>query len=224
MDIAGQVFLVTGATGGLGGEIAARLAGRGAELVVTGRDEIRLEALEVRAERFTADLRLPSAAEEAVDRAIATHGRLDGVVNAAGVVAFGMSADTDPDVVEELYLTNTFLPIFLFDAAGRRMEDGGCLVNLTGVVAERPTAGMAAYSGSKAAISAHLSALRRELRPRRITVLDARPGHTETELSRHPIAGQAPRLGGGHDPADVASRIVDAIADDETDLGPGAFG
>lgn len=224
MDIAGKVFLVTGATGGLGGHIARELAERNGRLVVTGRDRARLDALNVEAERFTADLRLPDAADDAVERARRAHGRLDGVVNAAGVVAFGWSADTEPDVVEELYLTNTFLPIFLFDAAARRMEEGGCLVNLSGLVAERPTAGMAAYSSSKAAISAHLSALRRELRRQRITVIDARPGHTETQLSQHPIAGEPPRLGAGLHARRVAERIVEAIAADETDVGPDAFG
>jgi cyclic-di-GMP-binding biofilm dispersal mediator protein len=224
MDIADRVFLVTGATGGLGGEVARVLSERGARLVLTGRTGRRLEALDVPGERFIADLRLPSAASQAIEQASRFHGRLDGVVNCAGVVAFGMSADTDPDVVEELYLTNTFLPIFLFDAAACSMEEGGCLVNLTGMVAERPTAGMAPYSGSKAAIAAHLSALRRELRRKKITVIDARPGHTETELSRHPIAGEAPRLGDGHDPTAVAKRVVDAIENDETDLGPEEFG
>ncbi len=223
MDIEGRSFLIAGASGGLGGAIATELDGRGANLVLTGRDRERLARVPVEAERFTIDLRLPEAATQAVERAHAVHGRLDGVINAAGVVAFGWSAATDPDTVEELFLTNTFLPIFLFDAAARAMSEGGVLVNLSGLVAERPTAGMAAYSASKAAIAAHLVALRKELRRQRIAVIDARPGHTETDLSHHPLAGSAPRLSDGIDPAAVARRIGDAIAADEEDLGPDAF-
>jgi cyclic-di-GMP-binding biofilm dispersal mediator protein len=223
MEISGRSFLVAGASGGLGRPVTRELAARGAALTLVARDESRLGAIPIEAARVATDLRLPGEAERAVAAAIAEHGRLDGVVNAAGVVAFGPALETSADTVEELFLANTFLPIFLFHAALARLEDGGVLVNLTGVVAEQPVAGMAAYSASKAAVSAWLAAVRREVRRRGITVIDARPGHTETGLAGRPVAGSAPPFKPGHDPAAVARRLVQAIVDDEPDLPPEAF-
>ena len=223
MDIQDASILIAGGGGGLGSRLAQELARRGARLTLVGRSTARLEAIGVDATLVEADLRLPSEAERAVGAAIAAHGDLDGVINAAGVVAFGMADDTSTDTIEELFLTNTFLPIFVIQAALPHLREGGFILNLSGVVAEQPVAGMAGYSASKAALAAYGTALRRELRRRRITVIDARPGHTETGLADHPIAGEAPRFPAGHDPGEVAARLVAAIEQDEADLPPNAF-
>jgi NAD(P)-dependent dehydrogenase (short-subunit alcohol dehydrogenase family) len=223
MDLEDHVFIIAGATGGLGTPITRMLAEAGARLVVTGRNRERLESLGVDAVAVPADLRMPDSAEMVVTAATATYGRLDGVVNAAGVVAFGPAVSTESDVVEELFLTNTFLPMFLFGAAIPAMTRGGVLVTISGVVAAQPQMGMAAYSASKAATAAYAHALRRELRPAGIRVLDAHPGHTETGLSLHPIAGTAPRFPPGMSPDLVAGRIVAAIVAGESHLAPDAF-
>jgi cyclic-di-GMP-binding biofilm dispersal mediator protein len=86
------------------------------------------------------------------------------------------------------------------------------VVTLSGVVAEAPVAGLAAYSASKAGLASF-----------GIRILDARPGHTRTALSEHPIAGSAPRFGAGLDPDVVAARIITAIVDGEKDLPSTAF-
>jgi cyclic-di-GMP-binding biofilm dispersal mediator protein len=170
-----------------------------------------------------ADLRLPSECERAVAAAVDAHGRLDGVVNAAGVVAFGNLDDTSVDTIEDLFMTNTFLPIFLAKAALDHMGDGGVFMTISGVVAEQPMAGMSVYSASKAASAAFSTAIRRELRRRKITVIDARPGHTETGLADHPIEGTAPAFKQGHAPDAVVERLIQAIESDETDLPSSAF-
>jgi cyclic-di-GMP-binding biofilm dispersal mediator protein len=82
---------------------------------------------------------------------------------------------------------------------------------------------MAAYGASKAALMAFDAGLAREARRTGVRVIDARPPHTETGLADHPIAGTAPRLPTGLDPDAVAERIVQAIADGETDLPSDAF-
>jgi cyclic-di-GMP-binding biofilm dispersal mediator protein len=221
MNLTGRSILIAGGTGGIGSRIARTLIERGAAITTASRRSTGSGL--AGSAHAPGDLRLPGNAEAAVEAAIRAHGRLDGLVNAAGVVAFGNAADESPDVVEELFLTNTLLPIFLIGAAVPRMEDGGVIVNVSGVVAERAVAGMAAYSASKAALRFHGMALRTELRRRGIRVIDARPGHTETGLATRPIAGSAPRFPTGHAPDDVARRIVAAIEADEDDLGPDAF-
>lgn len=224
IDLADASALVVGATGGLGSRIAAGLAERGAALTLVSRRQETLDALDVPGGRLALDLRLPSNVARAVRAAVDAHGRLDVVVNAAGVVAFGAVADLTSDTVEELFLLNTFMPMLLAQAAVEHVRDGGVIANVSGVVAERPMAGMAAFSASKAALTAFDVGFTREARRRGIRVLDIRPPHTETGLAEHPIAGSAPSLPEGLAPADVARRIVDAIADGGTELASDAFG
>lgn len=223
MEIRDKSVLVAGAGGGLGSRLARELAEHGALLTLAGRSRGRLEDVGVAGTLVEADLRLPSEAERAVRAAVDAHGRLDGVINAAGVVAFGTAEETSTDTIEELFLTNTFMPIFLIQSALPHLREGGVILNLSGIVAEQPVAGMAGYSASKAALGAFGTALRRELRRRKITVIDARPGHTETGLADHPIAGEAPRFPRGHDPDRVVARLIEAIQGDEADLPPEAF-
>jgi cyclic-di-GMP-binding biofilm dispersal mediator protein len=97
------------------------------------------------------------------------------------------------------------------------------IVNISGVVAESPMAGLAAYSSSKAALYAFGQAISRELRRDGIRVIDARPGHTETGLAGRAIAGVAPTFPQGMSIDQVADRIVKAIAEDEKDLPSSAF-
>jgi cyclic-di-GMP-binding biofilm dispersal mediator protein len=95
---------------------------------------------------------------------------------------------------------------------------------ISAVVAETPMAGMADYSASKAALSAWTRAAGRELRREGIRVIDARPPHTETGLAQHPIAGMPPRLPRGHEPAQVAQVLVDAVLDGSSEVPADRFG
>ncbi len=139
----GRSVLVAGATGGLGSAIATDLASRGASLTLVSRDEGRLRALDVPGRRVALDLRDPGSCTAAVRAAVEAAGRLDVVVNAVGVVAFGPIDELSVDAMEELFLTNTSVPILLAKAALRALEEGGVIVNLSGVIAEQNLAGMA---------------------------------------------------------------------------------
>ncbi|MFC0222573.1 SDR family NAD(P)-dependent oxidoreductase [Nocardioides zeicaulis] len=223
-DLSGARVAVVGATGALGALVVAELERRGARLVVVGRDGDRLAALGTGVP-VVADLG-DATAVDAVAAAAREHlGGLDGLVNAAGVVAFGPLVDTPDEVVEELFLTNVVGPLFLLRRLLPLLEESqGFVLHLSAVVAERPMPGMAAYSASKAALSAVATALRTELRRSRVTVVDVRPPHTETGLADRPLSGTAPRLPEGLAPADVARRVVDALAAGETDVAAGDFG
>jgi short-subunit dehydrogenase len=221
----GASIVVAGATGGIGRHLAHHLAERGAHLTLTGRDPAALAALGIDATLVPADLRDSRAGSTIVDAAIARYGRLDGLVNAAGIVAFGSLAETDDIVIEELFLTNVLAPLWLIRAALPALtESRGFIANISAVVAEQPPAGMAAYAASKAALTAADRALARELRVAGIGVTDARPPHTETGLADRPIAGTAPRLRPGLDPDAVARRIIAGIAAGEREIPADAFG
>lgn len=217
IDISGSVALVAGGTGGLGRLIADDLQHRGATVVTVSRSGT------ARQHHVVADLRSPDEVQRTVAETVARHGRLDIVVNAAGVVAFGDVASTSVDTVEEVFLTNTFAHIFLCSAALPHMGKGGVIVGISGVVAEQNLPGMAAYGASKAAVHSFNQAFGREARRAGVRVIDVRPPHTETGLASRAVAGTPPRFPQGLDPSAVARRIVDAIAHGETDVPSTAF-
>ena len=230
IDLAGSSVLVAGATGGLGAPLSRLLAAAGAHLTLTGRDADRLAALGLDALCVPADLRRAGTADKVVQQAVEHHGRLDAVVFAAGVVAFGAAAETPDQVIIDLFTLNTLAPIRLLRAALPHLQasaaGGGSpfVVHLSAVVAETPMPGMSAYSASKAGLAAFDAAAARELRRSRIRLIDARPPHTETGLADRPMFGTAPRLPSGLDPQAVAARILAGIANGETDLPSSAFG
>ncbi len=221
----GSVILVVGASGGLGSRISTRLADAGATVIRSGRSAASISG----AGAYLADLRSERGAASLVAAALAQEGRLDGVVVAAGVVAFGPSGDVTDDTLAELFETNAIGPIRVIRAALPALTDSATagrdpfIVTMSGIVSEAPTAGLAAYSASKAALAAFTQASTRELRRAGIRILDARPGHTETGLATRPIAGTAPAFPEGYTADSVADRIVAAIVDGEKDLPSTAF-
>jgi cyclic-di-GMP-binding biofilm dispersal mediator protein len=223
-SLRGASVLLAGATGGLGRAIGAELVHRGAALTLLSRNTERLAAADLPGERVALDLRSPDACTAAVAAAISHHGTLDIVVNAVGVVAFGAVEELSIDTMEELFLTNTFVPIMLAKAALPVLQPGGAIVNISGVIAETNLPGMAAYGASKAAVRSFDQALAREARRRNVRVIDARPPHTETGLADHPIEGIAPRMPAGLAPEHVATVICDALEAGTADLPSTAFG
>jgi NAD(P)-dependent dehydrogenase (short-subunit alcohol dehydrogenase family) len=204
-ELDGAVVAVVGSTGGLGRALVAALDGRGARVVRVNRSGGPDSDLAI-------DVRDTAAGDALVAHAMSAYGRLDGVIVAAGIVAFGDLIDTDDVVMEELFLTNALGPMWLAKRVAPALRDAqGFFVNLSGVVAEAPMPGMAAYSASKAAAAAASEAIRREFRRMKVTVIDVRPPHTETGLATRPLAGTAPSMPTGLDPAVVAERVVVAI-------------
>lgn len=226
-ELSGKAFVVVGATGALGSRIARLLADRGADVTVSGRSADALAALDIAgAHAVAADLREPDAPRSIVAAAAEQHGRLDGLVIAAGVVAFGALTEVDDDTVDDLLLVDFLAPLRLIRAALPVLERDGVILGISAVVAEKPMANMAAYSAAKAATAATaalFTAVRAEARRRKVRVVDVRPPHTETGLAGRAIAGDPPKLPTGLDPDDVAARIVEALVGTETDVPSTAF-
>lgn len=223
--LSGSVVAVVGASGALGSRIARGAADRGAHVVLVGRDEQRLRGLLEGAAVVVGDIGDATLGERVVAVATERHGGLDGLVNAAGVVAFGPLVDTDDAVIEEVFLTNVLGPLFLVRRVVPALaERRGFVAQLSAVVAEQPLPGMAAYAASKAALTAADRSLARELRRRGVDVIDLRPPHTETGLAGRPLAGVAPSLPHGLDPDLVARRVLDAIEAGHGEVASTEFG
>ena len=221
IDLRDARVLVLGGSGVLGGAIARSLGERKARLVLAGRDDDRLRqnAVEVGGvvPTLVGDLSEPDGPRSIVEEAVQLLDGIDGVVNAAGTVAFGPVSELDDEIFNELVASNFVGPIRAIREAARHM-DSGFVASISGMTAELPIAGMAAYAAVKAALSSMTIAMARELRSRGIHVLDARPPHTETGLVDRALAGPAPKLPDGLDPRDVAATIVHAIESGKREL------
>ena len=213
MEIEGARVVVAGATGEFGGTLARELAAAGAEVGVMGRDRDRLariaDELDAPSARFdTAD---PDSCRRAVDALAAALGGLDAFAVTAGVAAFGEAGELDSETIEAVFAANATGPIALIDEALRHLEDDGAVVALSAIVADYPTAGVAAYSASKAALSAYVTALRRERRKHGLTVLDVRPPHMDTAFAGRALTGSPPPLPEPLDHHDVVSAVIAAL-------------
>ena len=221
--------IVVGATGGLGLPIAHALAAEGCRLTLVGRDAERIRATGVPGVAVGVDVRKAASAAHIVDVAMVEQGGIDGIVYAAGAVAFGAVDETPDEVMIDLFTLNALAPIRLLRAALPALRVSAAaghepfVAHLSAVVAEQPQAGMAAYSASKAALMGYDAAAARELRREGIRLVDVRPPHTETGLAQRPLAGTAPRLPQGLDPQQVADRVVAALRDGEKDVPSSAF-
>jgi short-subunit dehydrogenase len=179
--------------------------------------------------RLLLDLAKQTSVEVTATYLTQSDAQIDGVVNAAGLVAFGAVGDLGAETIARLTLVNLTGPITLISGIIPNLKKSATrgaspfILNISGVVAENPMANMSTYSATKAGLWAFDKALARELRKDGISVLDARPGHTETGLAGRAIAGQAPNFPTGMSPDLVANRIVTAILNGETDLPSTAF-
>ena len=209
MELSGKLILVTGANGGLGREIASQIEARGGYALRTSGGECDITVAEDRS---------------VITQLVVDHGGIDGAVFASGVVGFGAHGTIPPGSVQRLVDVNTVGPLELTNDLLPHLRDGGAIVFITGAVVDFTTAGMAAYTAAKAGLSAACPVLRRELRSRKINVIDARPPHTETGLATRAIFGDAPKMKQGLEAEVVAKRIVDAIVNDVNELAPVVFG
>lgn len=227
--LADRSVIVVGATGGLGLPLARGLAADGCRLTLVGRDADRLRATGVPGSVVVADVRQAASAAHIVDAAVSEQGGIDGIVFAAGAVAFGAVDELPDEVMIDLFTLNVLAPVRLLRAALPALRASAAsghepfVAHISAVVAEQPQAGMAAYSAAKAALAAYDAAAMRELRREGIRLVDIRPPHTETGLAQRPLSGAAPRLPQGLDPQQVADRIIVALREGEKDVPSTAF-
>lgn len=188
----GQVLVVTGATQGLGAAIARRAATVGAAaIVICGRDDERgaavrdeLEALGAAALFVAADLAEPDAATTVVGACEARFGRLDGLVNAAGLSTRGTLDDTSVELWDRLFAINARAPFLLMQQAARLMRRGGrggSVVNIITMASHGGEPVLTAYSASKGALATLTRNAGHQLQPDRIRVNGLNIGWTATE-------------------------------------------
>ena len=198
--LSGTVALVTGASSGIGQAAAADLAAHGASVALVARRTDRLEELAASitdaggtALTITADVTDQEQAKQAVARTVEELGRLDTVVNNAGVMLLGPIVDApteewdrmvDLNIKGLLYVAHAALPHLLAaaDQEPRRVAD---LVNISSVAGRVARKGSGVYNASKHAVGAFSEALRQEVTGRHVRVSLVEPGAVATELASH---------------------------------------
>jgi NADP-dependent 3-hydroxy acid dehydrogenase YdfG len=198
--LAGTVALVTGASSGIGAATAQALAAHGAAVALAARRKDRLNsvAASIRAEGgrvlvLESDITDERQAQEAVERTVSELGRLDTLINNAGVMLLGPVVDAplsewqqmvEINVLGSLYCAHAALPHLLRAAENgpRRVSD---MVNISSVAGRVAREGRGVYNLTKHGIGAFSESLRQEVTRRHVRVSLVEPGATATELAGH---------------------------------------
>lgn len=192
IELRGKVALVTGGSRGIGAAIATRLAAAGADVALTYVRSVekaeaivrKIEELGRRAMAIQADNADATAVEAAVARTVQAFGRLDILVNSAGIWHAGTIDTVTLEQLDETMAVNFRAPFIASKAAASVMAEGGRIISIGSNLADRvPFEGISLYSASKAALVGLTKGLARDLGPRGITVNVVHPGSTETDMN-----------------------------------------
>jgi 3-oxoacyl-[acyl-carrier protein] reductase len=188
----GKIALITGGSRGIGAAIAKRLAADGANVAITytkGTDAAasvvkEIERVGQKAIAIQADATDASAVEAAVEKTVATFGRLDVLVNNAGTAIPKRFEETTLEEMDRVIDVNLRGVFVATQAALKHMNDGGRIIMIGSSVGERVLVpGLVPYSATKGAVKIFTQALSREVGSRGITVNNVQPGPINTDLN-----------------------------------------
>jgi NAD(P)-dependent dehydrogenase (short-subunit alcohol dehydrogenase family) len=221
--LAGKIALVTGGSRGIGAAIVERLAREGADVALTyvsaeqkAQATVGLvESLGRKALAIRADSADPQAVAGAVQRTIASFGRIDILVNNAGIFHAGPLQELSVEDFDRTMAVNVRAAFVAAKEAAAAMPAGGRIINIGSNLAVRAFGpGLTLYTASKAAIAGLTQALARDLGPRGITANVVHPGSTDTDMNPADGPGAAHQTslmasaGGYAAPADVAAVVA----------------
>lgn len=220
MEFTGRVAIVTGAASGMGAATARVLADHGATVVIVDRNErgAREVAAEIGATAEPGDVSSSQFCDEVVARTLAGHGRVDVVVNAAGVIVRAPAHATTDDEWRRIFGVNVDGVFYMSRAAVRAMTvgDGGAIVNFGSIWGDVGSDGHAAYAATKGAVHQLTKSMALEHARDGVRVNAVAPGEIRTPMlaseREHPptdeelqrIADESVPMGRLGDPGEVA--------------------
>jgi len=181
LGLTGKVVLVTGGVRGVGAGISAVFADQGATVVTCARRPVE----DLPYEFHACDVRDDDAVRGLIEAVVATHGRIDVVVNNAGGSPHALAAEASANFSRKIIELNLLAPLLVAQHANAVMQtqdSGGSIVNITSVSGHRPSPGTAAYSAAKAGVDNLTATLAVEWAPR-VRVNSVVVGMVETEQS-----------------------------------------
>ena len=195
MRIEGKVALITGASEGIGRACAEALAKRGANLTLVARSEKKLKTV-ARTEDavIVGDITQAETREQAVVQTLTKFGRIDILINIAGIGLYAPSWKTPLEDARRMFELNFFAPLALVQLAAPHMRQrhSGTIVNVSSVAGCATLPWLTLYSASKAALESMTEGLRIELRKDGIRTLTVCPGYVQTGFQSHVLAGAPP--------------------------------
>ena len=207
-SLAGKVAVITGASRGIGRALALAMAERGATIVGSARKldssdgtggtlKSTIEAIQAAGGTglaVPADITSAEGARGLIDRAVEAHGRVDVLVNNAGVFPYGAIAEFPPDEWDAMIAINLRAPFLLCQAAipAMQRQGGGSILNMSSGAAVKYFVGRVAYAVSKDALNRLSVMLAEELRADNIAVNAYAPGLVATDMNDYEAAGVAP--------------------------------
>lgn len=191
VSLQGRTAVITGASGGIGRSLAIALAREGVNLLITGRNEHRLNHLKtqleqkgIRAEALAVDITVSGAPVRIVDAALRLGGGLDILINNAGLGDAASIIETDEEMWDSLMNTNAKAPFFLCREAIPHLKksNAAAIINISSVVGRKGYVNQAAYTASKHALTGFTKVLAQEVQSDGIRVHLIAPGGVATEM------------------------------------------
>jgi len=226
-DFRDKVVVITGAAGGMGSALSHRFGRAGAALALTDMDENALDCLvqelsaySVRALGLPLDVTDELACNRMVDAVVQHFGRLDVLINNAGITHRSAFALTDTKVYRRVMEVNYFGSLHCTKAAlGQIMKNRGLIVVISSIAGFAPLLGRTGYSASKHALHGLFDSLRAELRPTGVDVTVICPGYTATNIEKNalgengrPTLHPQSRVGRVATPEQVAEAVFKAAS------------
>jgi 3-oxoacyl-[acyl-carrier protein] reductase len=230
MKLSRKIAVVTGASSGIGAGIAKALGAEGATVIVNyvssqkGADAVvaAIEAKGGKAVAVQGDMSKSADVIRLFEKVKADHGKLDVLVNNAGLAVFEMVADLTEDAFHKQFNVNVLGYFLTIREALKLFGDaGGSIINISSILSTDPYLASSVYAATKGAVDTMTFALARELGPRKIRVNSILPGHTNTpatvgafvgELGEKVLAGTP--LGRFGEPEDIAPVAVFLASED----------
>jgi len=188
MELKGAKIILTGGSSGLGKQTAKDLLAKGADVIITGRDEQKLlkVALELGCTAFHADVSKGEAAKGTVDFALEKWGRIDVLINNAGYAEFGLIHELDLDKLRAVYETNVFgaAAMAKYCAQVFMQQKSGNIINIASTAGSKGYPQGSIYATSKFALSGMTQCWRAELRPYNVRVIQINPSEVPTAFAQ----------------------------------------
>ncbi len=227
-----KVVIVTGATSGIGKACAEVFAKAGSKVVISGRQEDKLLEVETTLKKYSeamsvvVDVSKEEDCKRLIDETLKQFGRIDVLINNAGISMRALVEEVDLNVLRQLMNTNFWGTVYCTKyALPHLLRDKGSVVGISSIAGKKGLPGRSGYSASKFAMEGFLESLRTENLKKDLHVLVACPGFTATNIRRSSLArdgnaqGESPRDESKMmQPEEVAEKIYQAVVKRKRDL------